>query len=182
MLFLFSGLLYNFCVHYLNDDLCPERKSSHKGFPLRDAVQFVGACGEFFEDLFSASFSRFSRSSSCLTMCPSSSEYVLPRLKSRSYGAMLPYHCSSRILIFAYLRPKERAALSRENPIRSRSVLVIRLSFPCHMHVLLFVVAHTISQKVGKVQRFTKELRMISPLRMKQRASLQGYILRYRFC
>ena len=47
---------------------------------------------------FSSSFSRFCRSSSCLTMClPSNSEYVLPFLKSRSQGEMLPYHSSSRI-------------------------------------------------------------------------------------
>lgn len=51
MLFLFSGLLYNFCVHYLNDDPCSERKPSHKGFPLGDAVHLVGAFGELFEDL-----------------------------------------------------------------------------------------------------------------------------------
>ena len=31
-------------------------------------IALVDACGEFFEDLFSASFSRFSRSSLCRTM------------------------------------------------------------------------------------------------------------------
>ena len=88
---------------------------------------------------------------------------VKPRTKaSRLYGAVFPYHSSSRIFIFAYLLHKERASLSRENPIQSRSVLVIRLSFPCHMHVLLFVVAHTIPQKLEEVQALMKALKMIS--------------------
>ena len=100
----------------------------------------------------SSSFSRFFRSSSCLTMYPSNSEYLLPFLKSLSQGEMLPYHNSSMMFI-SHLRDKERAAPPREIPIQNRSVLIIYLFLTCHMYYLLFVVAHTISQKGTEVQR-----------------------------
>ena len=48
---------------------------------------------------------------------------------------------------------KERVAPPREIPIQNRSVFVIYLFCPCHMHYLFFVVAHTISQKRTEVQR-----------------------------
>ena len=47
----------------------------------------------------------------------------------------------------------ERAVLPREILIQNRSVFVINLFLPCHMHYLLFVVVYTISQKSGEVQR-----------------------------
>ena len=60
------------------------------------------------------------------------------------------------------LRPdNERAAPPREIPIQNRSVYAIYLFSPCHMYYLLFVVAHTLSQKLGKVQRellFTRQI------------------------
>ena len=67
---------------------------------------------------------------------------------------MLPYHNSS-IMFILHLRDKERAAPHREIPIQNRSVFVfaIYFSFSYHMYYLLFLVAHTISQKGTEAQR-----------------------------
>ena len=62
------------------------------------------------------------------------------------------YHNSSMMFISHPLH-KERAALSWKIPIQNRSVFAIYLSFPYHLYYLLFLIAHTISQKGTEVQR-----------------------------
>ncbi len=128
----------------------PLANASRSAIPYISLVHSVN----FSRISFSSSFKRFCRSSSCRTMYPSNSEYLLPFLKSLSHGLMLPYHNSSMMFI-PHLRDKERAAPPREIPIQNRSVCIfaIYLSFPCHIHYLLFVVAHTISQKLKEIQR-----------------------------
>ena len=126
----------------------PLTNASRSAMPYISLVHSVN----FSSISFSSSFSRFCRSSSCRTMYPSSSEYLLPFLKSLSHGEMFPYHSSSMMFI-SHLRDKERAAPPREIPIQNRSVFAIYLFLPYHMYYLLFVVAHTISQKRTEVQR-----------------------------
>ena len=73
----------------------PLANASRSAIPYISFVHSVN----FSKISFSSSFSRFCRSSSCLTVYPSSSEYLLPFLKSRSHGLMLPYHSSSMMFI-----------------------------------------------------------------------------------
>ena len=47
----FLFVLFDFCVHYLNDDPGAEHETSHERLPLRDAVHLALALGELLKDL-----------------------------------------------------------------------------------------------------------------------------------